>query len=93
MGCVVKTLRAGFLTLPESLDQPLHLHGHSLEVMTERSLLKGDPHRFFFPKPKRRYRLGVPFNDHTAPVHRDQGIQGALNKRVNPQFIFEPSTQ
>jgi hypothetical protein len=36
MGCGVKIFRTSLFTLPESLDQPLHVHGHSLEVIIER---------------------------------------------------------
>jgi hypothetical protein len=41
IGCVVTILRAGHLSFPESLDQLPHFHGHSLEIMIERSLLYG----------------------------------------------------
>jgi hypothetical protein len=30
-------------SLPEGIDQPLHFHGHFLEVIIERSLLNGAP--------------------------------------------------
>lgn len=30
------------MTLPEGLDQSLHMHGHSLEVITERRRVERD---------------------------------------------------